>query len=88
MNIQPVIDSLSKTLQEIASFVPRLINSLLLAIGYVLSLLVRWGQRFLLEHVRAQQLGERLGFAAFLRRLGLPPSVPRFLSNAVFFFCY
>jgi hypothetical protein len=87
MNIQPVIDSLSKTLLEIASFLPRLINSLLLlAIGYVLSLLVRWGLRFLLEHVGAQQLGERLGFAAFLRRLGLPPSVPRFLSNAVFFF--
>ncbi|RAQ95692.1 mechanosensitive ion channel family protein [Thermogemmatispora tikiterensis] len=87
MNIQPVIDSLSKTLLEIASFVPRLINSLLLlAIGYVLSLLVRWGLRFLLEHVGAQQLGERLGFATFLRRLGLSPSVPRFLSNAVFLF--
>ncbi|MBX5456145.1 MAG: hypothetical protein IRZ31_04525 [Thermogemmatispora sp.] len=87
MNIQPVIDSLSKTLLEIASFVPRLINSLLLlAIGYVLSLLVRWGLRFLLEHVGAQQLGERLGFAAFLRRFGLSPSVPRFLSNTVFFF--
>ncbi|WP_069801423.1 mechanosensitive ion channel family protein [Thermogemmatispora onikobensis] len=87
MSIQPVIDSLSKTLLEIASFVPRLINSLLLlAIGYVISLLVRWGLRFFLDHLGVQQLGERLGFAAFLRRLGLSPSVPRFLANAVFFF--
>ncbi|WP_416224252.1 mechanosensitive ion channel family protein, partial [Thermogemmatispora sp.] len=52
MSIQPVIDSLSKTLLEIASFVPRLINSLLLlAIGYVISLLVRWGLRFFLDHL-------------------------------------
>jgi hypothetical protein len=87
MTIQPVIDSLSKTILEIAAFVPRLLNGLLLLIiGYLISVLVRWGLRFVLDHVGVQRLGERLGFVTFLRRLGISPSVPRFLANVVFFF--
>lgn len=87
MNFQPMIESLSKTIATIAAFIPLLINSLLiLVVGYLISALVRWSLRFILQHIGLQQLADRVGLSHVLSRMGIRTSLPQLVARIVFFF--
>jgi Conserved TM helix/Mechanosensitive ion channel len=87
MSIQPVIDSLIKIFTTILDFIPRLVNGLIiLAVGYLISALVRWIIRFVLKRVRLDQLAERTGINVAMRGLGVRAPLSDIIAQIVFFF--
>src|SRR5689334_4797413 len=87
MNFQPVIDSLSKILTDILDFIPHLINGLIiLVIGYLISLLVRWIFKKVLRSVRLDQVAERTGISGAVGGLGVKIPLSQIIAQIVFFF--
>jgi hypothetical protein len=87
MSFQPVIQTLSKIFLAIVAFIPLLVNSLIiLAIGYLVSKLVRWGVQFLLNRLGVQRLADRTGLGPTLHRWGLRTPLPQLIANIVYFF--
>lgn len=87
MSFQPVLDSLNKILTDILDFIPRFINGLIiLIVGYLICLLVRWILNRIFRAVRLEQLADRTGISAVVRGLGVRAPLPRILSQIVFFF--
>ncbi len=87
MDFQPVLDSLKKILTDILDFIPRFINGLIiLIIGYLISILVRWIVKFVLRSIRLDQLAERAGIRTILNGLGVKSPLPELFAQIVFFF--
>lgn len=87
MSFQPVLDSLNKILTDILDFIPRFINGLIiLIVGYLICLLVRWILGVVFRAIRLEQLAERTGVSAVVRGLGVRAPLPRILAQIVFFF--
>ena len=72
MNFQIVIDSLIKIVTDIINFIPKLINGLIiLFIGYLVSLLVRWIADFVLRRLKFGALIEKTGVTGSFKVLGI-----------------
>ena len=85
MNFQIVIDSLTKIVTDIINFIPNLINGLIiLFIGYVVSLLVRWIVGFVLRRVKFDALIERTGVTGGLTMFGITTPISTLFSQTVF----
>jgi small-conductance mechanosensitive channel len=87
MNFQPVIDSLNKIVSDIVDFIPKFINGLIiLIIGYLICVLVRWIIRRALRAVRLDQLADRTGISSVVQGLGVRVPLSQILAQVVFFF--
>ena len=87
MSFAPVINALIKILTDILDFIPRLVNGLIiLIVGYLISALVRWIIRFILQRIQLEQLAERTGINNTMRGLGVRASAPEIIAQVVFFF--
>jgi hypothetical protein len=87
MSFQPVLDSLYKIYLSIIDFIPRFINGLIiLIVGYVICILVRWILRFIFRQIRLEQLMNRAGISTALRGLGIHAPLTEILVQIVFFF--
>ncbi len=87
MNFQPVIDSLTKIISNIADFIPLLVNGLIiLLIGYLISVIVRTVIHFIFRRIRLDELAERAGINRILKQLGVKVALSRILSLVVFYF--
>lgn len=87
MSFQPVVAALVKIITDILNFLPRFVNGLLiLLMGYLISLLVRWIVRFVIRKSRLEQLTDRTGVTGVLRRLGIHIALSEIIAQIVFFF--
>ena len=87
MSLQPVFHALMKILNDILNFLPQLVNGvLLLVIGYLLSILVRWIMRFVFRRMQLDQLFERVGITHTIQGLGVHLSISDILTQVIFFF--
>ena len=87
MSFQPVLDSLYKIYLSIIDFIPHFINGLIiLIVGYVICVLVRWILRFVFRQIRLEQLMDRAGISNALRSLGIRVPLTEVLVQIVFFF--
>ena len=87
MSFQPVLNSLMQILLQILNFLPRFINGLLiLIVGYLISALIRWLIRFVLQHIHLQELADRAGVVSALRNLGIRAPLSEIIAQIVFFF--
>ncbi|HET9919189.1 MAG TPA: hypothetical protein VFQ30_05065 [Ktedonobacteraceae bacterium] len=87
MNFQPVLDSLYRIYTDLINFIPRFINGLIiLIIGYLICVIIRWILRFIFRQIRLEQLTERAGINNALRSLGIRAPLPEILVQIVFFF--
>lgn len=87
MNFQPVIDSLYQIFTQILNFVPRFVNGLIiLIIGYLISALVRWLLRFILQRIHLQDLADRAGITNAMSGLGIRAPLANIIGQIVFFF--
>ena len=87
MNFQPVLDSLNKILTDILDFIPHFINGLIiLIVGYLVCLLIRWIFKQVFRAVRLDQLAERTGISAVIRGLGVRIPISQILTQIIFFF--
>lgn len=89
MSFQPVLDSLNKILTDILDFIPHFINGLIiLIVGYLICLLIRWILRRVLRSIRLDQLLERSGITATVQSLGVRVPISEILVQIVFFFLF
>ena len=87
MSFVPVINALVKILTDILDFIPRLVNGLIiLIVGYLISALVRWIIRFILQRIHLEQLADRTGIHNAMRGLGVRATLPEIIAQIVFFF--
>lgn len=87
MSFQPVLDSLYKIYTDILNFIPHFINGLIiLIVGYVICVLIRWILRFIFRQIHLEQLLDRAGIANALRSLGIRAPLTEILVQVVFFF--
>ena len=85
MNFQIVIDSLTKIVTDIVNFIPNLINGLIiLFIGYLVSLLVRWIVGFVLRRIKFDALVEKTGITGGLKMFGIETPISTLFSQTVF----
>lgn len=85
MNFQIVIDALSNIVRDILNFIPNLINGLIiLVIGYLVALLVRWIIKAALRRFKFDPMVERAGLTGALRGLGISTPLSAILAHAVF----
>lgn len=85
MDFQIVIDSLKQIFTDIVNFIPKLINGLIiLFIGYLISLLVRWIVDFVLRRVKFDALIEKTGVTGSVAMLGIKTLPSQILSYTVF----
>lgn len=85
MNFQIVIDSLTKIVTDIVNFIPNLINGLIiLAIGYLVSMLVRWIVSFVLQRIKFDALIEKTGVTGSLKMFGIETPLSKIFSQTVF----
>ncbi len=87
MNFQPVLDSVGKIIRDIADFIPRLVNGLIiLIIGYIISLLVRIVVRFIFRRIGLDDLAERAGINRVLQELRIKISLSKLLAQLIFYY--
>lgn len=87
MSFQPVLDSLTQIFTQILTFLPHFVNGLIiLIIGYILSALIRWIVRFILQRIRLQDLADRAGIVGAMRGLGVRTPLPEIIAQVIFFF--
>lgn len=85
MDIQIVIDALTRIVTDIVNFIPNLVNGLIiLVVGYLLARLLRWLVHTILVRVRVDQLVERAGVADSLRGLGIKTPLSWLIAQALF----
>jgi small-conductance mechanosensitive channel len=85
VNPQAVGDALTRMYSDIASFLPDVVNGLIvLIVGYVIARIVGWLVRLVLTRAGLDDLSERRGIGSGLRglRIGLTPS--RLIAQTVF----
>lgn len=89
MSFQPILDSLMQILTQILTFLPHFVNGLIiLIVGYLISIAIRWLVRFVLYHIHLQDLADRAGIVAALRGLGVGAPLPTLIAQVVFFFLF
>ena len=89
MSFQPVIDSLTKIVTDILTFIPHFVNGLIiLIVGYLISAAIRWLVRFILQRVHLQELADRAGIVNAMRRLGIRTPLPVIIAQILFFFLF
>jgi small-conductance mechanosensitive channel len=89
MNFQPVIDSLTKIVTDILTFIPHFVNGLIiLIVGYLISAGIRWLVRFILQRIHLQELADRGGVVNAMRRLGIRTPLPEIIAQILFFFLF
>lgn len=89
MSFQPILDSLMQILTQILTFLPHFVNGLIiLIVGYLISIAIRWLVRFVLHHIHLQDLADRAGIVAALRGLGVRAPLPTLIAQVVFFFLF
>lgn len=85
MNLQTVIDSLTKIITDILNFIPNLVNGIIiLAVGVMVAQIARWLLRTILRRVGFDLLVERSGFTGSLRGLGVQTPISTIMAQAVF----
>jgi len=85
VNFQLVIDSLTKILTDIVTFIPNLINGvIILLVGVTVARLVRFSLRFVLDRLRFDALVERTGIAGTLRSVGVKMPMSQILAQIIF----
>lgn len=86
MNLQIVVDSLTKIVTDIINFIPNLINGLIiLLVGYLVARLVQWLVDFALRQLRFDPLVERTGVTGAVRGLGVKMPVSRIVAQTIYF---
>lgn len=85
MDFQIVIDALTRIFTDIVTFLPNLINGLIIIfVGYTVSRFVRWAVRVVLQRLHTDTLVERSGLTAALRNLGVQVPLSVLVSQVVF----
>lgn len=85
MDLRVVSDALMRIVADILSFVPGLVNGLLvLVMGYLVARSVRWLVGSVLRRLGLDALAERSGVVGGLRGLGIGPSPSRLIAQTVF----
>lgn len=85
MNAHVVVDALTRILTNIITFIPNLVNGLIiLVIGYLLSVAIRWVLRTILRRVGFDPLVERTGITGSLRGLGVQTPLSVIVAQTVF----
>ncbi len=87
MFFQPVLDALTKIFTDILDFLPHFVNGLIvLIVGYLVSVIVRWIVRTVLRGVQLEQLAQRAGITTALQGLGVRAPISEIIAQIVFFF--
>ena len=85
MDFRVVLDALTKIVNDIVNFIPRLVNGLIiLAVGYLVARVVRWIVSAVLRRAGFDPLVERAGLTGALQGLGVRAPLSAILSQAVF----
>ena len=85
MNFEVVIDALTKIVYDIANFIPKLVNGIIiLLVGYLVARVIRWIVSGLLRRSGFDPLVERAGLTGALQGLGVKASLSSILSQAIF----
>lgn len=89
MNFQPVLDSFGKILSDIADFIPRLVNGLIiLVVGYLICLLVRAIVRWVVRRSGMEEVVERVGINRVTKRLRVTTPLSKIIASLVFYFLF
>jgi Conserved TM helix/Mechanosensitive ion channel len=87
MTFQPVVTTLIKIISAILNFLPMLVNGIIILIlGYLICVIIRWIVRFILRHIGFDQLVERAGITAAIERLGVRTPLSTIIAQVIFFF--
>ncbi len=85
MNFHIVIESLQKIVLDIVHFIPNLVNGLIiLFVGYIVAMIVRWIVKLVLRYTRFDPLIERTGITGAMRGLGVKMPLSIILAQTVF----
>jgi small-conductance mechanosensitive channel len=85
MDLQLLFDQLSTVLRDIITFIPRLINGLIiLIVGYLIAATARWLLGFILRRLGFDTLMDELGLAAVLRSIGIKTPLSRIAAQLTF----
>jgi small-conductance mechanosensitive channel len=85
MNLQVVIDALTKIVTDIINFIPNLVNGLIiLLVGYLVARFLRWILAGALRRLKVDRLIERTGVTGSLRGLGVKTPISQILAQTVF----
>ncbi len=85
MDLKIVMDALRRIVTDILSFVPGLVNGLLvLLVGYLVARFVRWLIGVVLRRLGIDALADRSGVVGGLRGLGIGLSPSRLIAQTVF----
>jgi len=85
MDLKVVMDALMRIVTDILSFVPGLVNGLLvLLVGYLVARFVRWLIGVVLRRLGIDALADRSGVVGGLRGLGIGISPSRLIAQTVF----
>lgn len=85
MDFRIVVDALTKIVYDIVNFIPRLVNGLIiLVVGYLVALVLRWVCGAALRRVGFDPLVERMGLTGALKGLGVKAPLSGILAQAVF----
>ncbi|MDZ4719880.1 MAG: mechanosensitive ion channel [Roseiflexaceae bacterium] len=87
MDIQIVIDSLTKIFRDILNFIPNLVNGLIiLIVGFLLARVIRWVLSVVLKRLKFDPLVERSGITGTLRGLGVQAAPSQIFAQTIFAF--
>ncbi|GAB4122481.1 MAG: hypothetical protein Fur005_09310 [Roseiflexaceae bacterium] len=87
MGFQTVIDALTKIFTDILSFIPNLVNGvIILVVGYLIARGLRWMLIVLLTRLKFDPLIERAGITGTLRGLGVKASPSSLFAQTIFAF--
>jgi small-conductance mechanosensitive channel len=85
MNFQVVIDSLTRIFTDIVNFIPNLVNGLIiLLVGYLIAMLVRWIVGASLRRLHFDPLVERTGITGSLRGLGIKVPLSQIIAQTLY----
>ncbi len=85
MNFHIVVESLQKILLDIIHFIPNLINGLIiLFVGYLVAVILRWIVKLVLRYTKFDPLIERTGITGAMRGLGVKMPLSVILAQTVF----
>lgn len=87
MDFQPVIDSLGRIITDIADFIPRLVNGLIIVvIGFLIAWLVRFVVRFIFHRIGLDALAEKAGINRVLQQLRIKVSLSKVIARLIYYY--
>ena len=85
MNLQAIRDALTRTYNDVVSFLPDVVNGLIvLLVGYLVARIVGWLVRLVLTRAGLDDLAESRGIGGGLRGLGIGLTPSRLIAQTVF----